>query len=77
MNKEKLYQATIKFHYKNKPMKFEIVNNLPNYGLCITAAFVCWSARITGKPNIEAFCEYVIMKEPGELICEPLNKFKL
>jgi len=61
MNKE---HVTINFKYKGKPLRFDVLHNLSEYGESIESAFINWSERLSGKPSLIDFCRYVESKNP-------------
>jgi hypothetical protein len=59
----------INFKLKGKPKSFYLEHNLDKFGLSIDAAFVNWSAR-TKDFSEKSFCDYVVSKDPHNLICK-------
>lgn len=69
--KEELSYMTINFKYKGKPMKFDVLSNVPEL---IEAAFINWSVRLKGSPSLLDFCNYVESKNEGCIICHPKSR---
>lgn len=63
MKKKPLLHTTITFKWNGKPLKFDVVSNIHEYGLEIESAFINWSVRIEGKPSLLDFCNYVESKD--------------
>ena len=65
---------TLIFNLNNKPIEWNIVHNLSEHGLDITAALINWSAR-TRKYTQESFMKYVVSKDPYILKCMTLEQY--
>jgi hypothetical protein len=63
-----MQESVITFKLKGRPKKFIVYNNLDERGLDIHAAFDNWSVR-TSQYTEQSFCEYVISKDPVNIIC--------
>jgi len=57
-------------HGPKKKKQYTMLHNLAEFGLDISAAFDNWCAR-TEDFTIENFCEYVVSKDPVNLVCKP------
>lgn len=60
---------SIKFKKGDKEMTFRVIHNLDEFQLSIENAFINWSVR-TNKFTMDDFCNYVVSKNPGHLICK-------
>jgi len=54
---------------KKKFVKWTFTHNLEEYGLALENAFTCWAARTDNPDDINDFREYVISKDPLNLVC--------
>lgn len=59
-----------KKHGKKERRVFDVLHNLKGFGLNISNAFDSWLAR-TEVYTVQDFCDYVVSKDPINLICEP------
>lgn len=55
--------------------KFVIVHNLPDFGLDINSALQNWLVR-TDKFTDENFCEYIMSKDPVNILALTEKRFK-
>jgi len=68
-----MVHTELKFNLGKKPMAFDLVHNLDEFGLTIESALVNWAAR-TKKHSINSFCDYVESKDK-QIICMPKSLF--
>jgi len=59
-------------HGKKERRVFNVNHNLKDYGLSIEAAFDNGLAR-TETYSVQDFCDYVVSKDPVNLVCQPLK----
>lgn len=63
-------EAKITFNRGKKKYVFNVVHNLGDFGMGISAAFDNWSLR-TDVWTLQSFCEYVVSKDPINFFCVP------
>ena len=75
MKKLKFHLANINFEVDDKPIKFQVVHNLPNIkGLSFDDALENWVYR-TNKYTSKSLCEYIMNKNTGYM-CMTLSKWE-
>lgn len=62
-------RVEIKFNHGNIKVRFIVKHNLEEYGLNIEDALTNWLVR-TDEYTSKSFCDYVVSKNPLNLICE-------
>lgn len=63
-------KADIEFKARGKKIKFSVNHNLSEFGLNIEDAVHNWVYR-TNEYTAKSFCQYVVSKDPINLICIP------
>ncbi len=67
--------ADVKLEVNGKPVKFQVVHNLPELqGLCFGAAIDNWLVR-TNKYTAKSLCKYIMGKESG-YVCMTMHQWK-